>query len=134
MSPDHGRILIYVWAIEQDGLSRRDIPHDPLLSDAGQDVFVPWVLSERKRKGKEAVQSSGELAAQGTDGSTVYHRYYHMFARGELVALVRSAAEEMGLEILPAPEVSSDCRLGVEIVEDGWERSNYYVELKRWKR
>jgi tRNA (uracil-5-)-methyltransferase TRM9 len=131
VSPVHGRILIYVWAIEQDDLSKREIPHDPVLGGAGQDVFVPWVLSERKVKGKIG---SGDLAAQSTDRSTVYHRYYHMFADGELMSLVRSAADKMGLEILPPPEESSGTRLGVEIFQEGWERSNYYVELRRWKR
>jgi tRNA (uracil-5-)-methyltransferase TRM9 len=57
-----------------------------------------------------------------------------MFADGELVSLVRSAADKMGLEILPPPEKSSGTRLGVEIFREGWERSNYYVELRRWKR
>ena len=128
MSPVHGRILIYVWAIDQDGLSRREIPRDPVIAGAGQDVFVPWVLSERK------VKRNNGLAAQVTDQSTVYHRYYHMFADGELVSLVRSAADKMGLEILPPPEQSSGTRLGVEIFQEGWERSNYYVELRRWRR
>lgn len=100
MSPQHGRVLIYVWATRQDELSKRSIPTD------GADVFVPWVLS---------------------DGKT-YNRYYHMFAEGELAALVTLAAEELGL-VVGTPRPASR---GMEIVQNGWERSNHYVEMRLW--
>ncbi|KAJ7105766.1 S-adenosyl-L-methionine-dependent methyltransferase [Mycena crocata] len=74
---------------------------------AEQDVFVPWVLS----------------------GDEVVKRYYHMFTDGELGGLVAGAAREMGLAVGPAGSGE-----GVEVVQDGWERSNHYVELRRWQR
>jgi len=115
--PAHGRVLIYVWAIEQDRLSKRTIPVADTL--AGQDVFVPWVLSKQ------------HTDAENKDESQVLNRYYHLFSKGELGSLVSDAASELGLRIgLPEDSVAA----GVEISQDGWERSNYYVELRRWKK
>ncbi|KAJ6547430.1 S-adenosyl-L-methionine-dependent methyltransferase [Mycena capillaripes] len=112
VSPIHGRVLIYVWAVRQDELSKRTIPTDSSTSGTlGQDVFVPWVMSE--------------------DKTQVFNRYYHMFDDGELAALVTLAAEELGLIVGPA--VDDGSLKGVEIVQDGWERSNHYVELRRWQ-
>ncbi|KAJ7751973.1 hypothetical protein B0H16DRAFT_1663098 [Mycena metata] len=84
-------------------------PHE--LERDGQDVFVPWVLAE--------------------DSTQVFNRYYHMFDDGELAALVSVAAEELGLVIGPAAAEGS--LKGVEIVQGGWERSNHFVELRRWQ-
>ncbi|KAF7304647.1 UDP-N-acetylglucosamine transferase subunit ALG13 [Mycena kentingensis (nom. inval.)] len=106
VAPDHGRVLIYVWATRQDEQSKRVIPTTD--NGQGQDVFVPWVLSD--------------------DPTRVFNRYYHMFTDGELDALVSSAAEEMGLHVGPHAEQ------GVEIVQQGWERSNHYIELRRYIR
>ncbi|KAJ7755039.1 S-adenosyl-L-methionine-dependent methyltransferase [Mycena maculata] len=112
VSPEHGRILIYVWAVRQDEHSKRSIPtHDADdTGEAGQDVFVPWVLSDDKKQ--------------------VFNRYYHMFADGELATLAAAAAEELDLVVGPPRGQSLK---GVEIVQDGWERSNHYVELRRWQ-
>jgi tRNA (uracil-5-)-methyltransferase TRM9 len=93
VAPSHGRVLIYVWATEQDALSKREVPAD---TGDGQDVFVPWVLGD----------------------GLVERRYYHMFARGELRALVDEATSALGG--------------GVQVVQEGWERSNHYVELRRY--
>ncbi|KAF7363329.1 Trna methyltransferase [Mycena sanguinolenta] len=87
---------------------KRSIPSGS--SGAGQDVFVPWVLSD--------------------DKTQVFNRYYHMFDDGELAGLVALAAEELSLVVGPP---SSSHLKGVEIVQDGWERSNHYVELRRWQ-
>jgi len=61
----------------------------------------------------------------------VFNRYYHMFDDGELAALVSLAAEELSLVVGPPGGAGS--LKGVEIVQDGWERSNHYVELRRWE-
>lgn len=84
--------------------------------------MVPWVLS--KENSPQGSNPPGEE-------KQVYNRYYHMFAKGELARLVTEAAMGLNLIIgtadgqLPSSE-------GVEIVQDSWERSNYYVELQRW--
>ncbi|KAL1944501.1 hypothetical protein VTO73DRAFT_2931 [Trametes versicolor] len=153
ISPAHGRALIYVWAVEQDELSKRSIPAGSsetrgiearAPSGKGQDVFVPWVLAQpaapkpkasRRSKGghqhgpEEKVPESKEEPAPAA--SKVFDRYYHMFAEGELNELVTEAAGEMGLQV-GEPEAGSV--YGVQIVQDGWERSNYFVELRRWKK
>lgn len=62
-----------------------------------------------------------------------FERYYHMFAEGELVELATEATHELGL-VVGRAEGGEGSRAGVEIVQQGWERSNYYVELQRWSR
>ena len=105
---------MYVWAVEQDSLSKRTLP-----SDAGtieQDLLVPWVLAPGAGLGREEEQ--------------VFQRYYHFFERDELRDLVLEAAQEMGLYFGSADGAAR----GVEIVQDGWERSNSYIELRLWSR
>ncbi|TDL27397.1 S-adenosyl-L-methionine-dependent methyltransferase [Rickenella mellea] len=131
LSPSHGRALIYVWAIEQDALSKRSIPISEQSSPGhGEDVFVPWVLS--KQQDKSASDSAPERR--------VHHRYYHMFEKGELRDLICGAAHGMGLTVGSPREglgpVADGMRQkirGLEIVEDSWERSNYYIELRLWE-
>ncbi|TCD68890.1 tRNA methyltransferase, has a role in tRNA modification [Steccherinum ochraceum] len=121
VSPSHGRGLIYVWAIEQDGLSKRSIPSEGTEDDTqnpGQDVFVPWVLASQSPKAKPKARSKGNEdrlpeqneiskppgeAAEGEPQPKVFNRYYHMFAKGELAALLYEAAESLGLEVGPKP-------------------------------
>ena len=59
-----GRVLIYVWALEQK--------HSRRGWDEGneQDVMVPWVM-KRKVDG-------------GDESSQTFNRYYHLYRRGEL--------------------------------------------------
>ncbi|KAI0703642.1 hypothetical protein BC835DRAFT_1262784 [Cytidiella melzeri] len=122
ISPTHGRALIYVWAVEQDGLSKRSIPRDQVLQTCGQDVFVPWVVTQGQPQPKSAVHTST---------APVFKRYYHMFTKGELTSLVHEAAKE--LELTVGAKGDAEGKRGIEIVRDGWERSNYYVELRRWE-
>lgn len=138
VSPYHGRVLVYVWAIEQDELSKRNVP-DQRTSDedskAGRDVFVPWVLSTPNTKPK-ARKLAGAGSSPVTDQEVhsppqVFNRYYHMFAKGELTELVHDAATDLGLYVGPS-DGRQLSQTGVEIVQDGWERSNYYVELRCW--
>jgi tRNA (uracil-5-)-methyltransferase TRM9 len=57
-----------------------------------------------------------------------------MFAKGELRGLVEEAIRDLELQI-GSPESNGALRMaqGVDIVQDGWERSNYYVELRCWE-
>ncbi|KAF9533541.1 S-adenosyl-L-methionine-dependent methyltransferase [Crepidotus variabilis] len=135
VSPSHGRVLIYVWAIEQDELSKRkvfDSSSGGVAPHKGKDVVVPWVLSKEPR-GKNKNESKGhEQTPPDNEEPKVYNRYYHMFAKGELRALVEEAAKELNLSITMEQNAEGRSR-GLEIVQDGWERSNYYVELKLWE-
>lgn len=143
VSPKHGRILIYVWAIEQDEQSKRTIPvlareglhavtdGERCLSGHGQDVFVPWVLSSDNARPKVSRMEQSQNVPPDT-----IQRYYHMFSKDELSGLVQSAAQELGLEVRPPPSNEAEVKGtdGIEIVASGWERSNYYIELRRWQR
>jgi len=117
-----------VWAVEQDEFSKRRIPTDH--QGHGQDVFVPWILSQQTAEKPKASNATTNLTPD------VVNRYYHMFAQGELADLVCSAATELGLKVgLPSHEKVDGTGVktrGVTIVQDGWERSNYYVELHFW--
>lgn len=125
VSSDHGRILIYVWAIEQDELSKRTVvENQDEAPTSGKDVVVPWVLS-KELSAKPATEEAHQKPQ-------VYNRYYHMFAKGELSTLVEEAARQIGLSIGPKPQTAVDNQKGVDIIQHGWERSNYYVELKLW--
>lgn len=138
LSPSHGRGLIYVWAIEQDELSKRSIPTESSSNNNGQDVMVPWVLkSQQPKKKKTGREKDSEVEQNQPQDSQaqdpVFNRYYHMFAQGELRALVCEAAEEMDIQIGSQVDQLEHQR-GMEIIQDGWERSNYYIELRFWER
>jgi len=60
----------------------------------------------------------------------VFNRYYHMFVEGELEELAKDAAVALGLQIGPPSKEGGE---GVEMIRSGWERSNWYIEMKRWK-
>ena len=116
-----------MWAIEQDDLSKRKvISDDDIPPLTGKDVVVPWVLS------KELSVETKSPGDKGAQESQVYNRFYHMFAKGELSGLVVEAAAELGLQVGSKPLDMGKNMRGVEIVQDGWERSNYYVELRLW--
>lgn len=59
-----------------------------------------------------------------------------MFSQGELTELVVEAALDMGLVVGQPPEVVTPGTKihGLQIIQDGWERSNYFVELRRWEQ
>ena len=100
--------MIYVWSTEQDSLSKRSLRPNTEASTENaastSDMLVPWV--------------SNTAASQSATGTTPEQRYYHFFSPGELGNLVREAAAGMGI-------------LGeLQVVQEGWERSNDYIELK----
>lgn len=140
LSPSHGRALIYVWAVQQDDLSKRAIPvatrNEAREPGSGQDVFVPWVLSSGQGQGREA---KNQPISDEQIVNPVFNRYYHMFEQGELRVLVLAAAHELGIFSDPAENIEGhiEAQTGsscIEIVKDGWERSNFYVELRLLKK
>lgn len=64
--PGSGRILVYVWALEQAN-SRRGWD-----KGASQDQMVPWVYRSKIKP------------ADGGSGDITYQRYYHLYKNGEL--------------------------------------------------
>lgn len=83
------------------------------------------------KKDQSAVGTTAEVEST-EEHSKVFNRYYHMFSKGELYELTRSAAQELGLGVGNESDVCAD--QGVEVVQCGWERSNYYIEIRRWRR
>ena len=66
-----GKVLIYVWALEQGG-SRRGWDEE-----SEQDTLVPWVMRKKGEAGK------------------TYERYYHLYKKGELEEDVMAAGGEV---------------------------------------
>ena len=81
--------------------------------------------------GEQHTQDKPDIQLQPQEPK-VFNRYYHMFAKGELAELVNDAARGLGLQVGRQPAGNKTRDAGIEIVQDGWERSNYYVELRRW--
>ena len=87
-----GEALIFVWALEQKSSRRGWDEYDE------QDVMVPWVMKQ-KTNGSEAAPSN------------TFHRYYHLYRRGELEHDVADA--------------------GGVVVESGYEKDNWWAIIKR---
>lgn len=98
-----GKILIYVWALEQDGKKFEQ-----------QDNFVPWHLQNSYENDKKIESLGPEIVKEEKKNATVYHRYYHMFKQGELESLLKNFED-------------------VEIVESFYDHANWCCILKRIK-
>lgn len=102
-----GRFLIYVWALEQRGGSRRKFETVEKGQDVrGRDLLVPWVLKTAEQK-----KAQEDEAGQGEE--KVFQRYYHVFEQGELEFLVEEAASQM-----------TNVQVILEV--SGWEKGNWY--------
>lgn len=104
---------MYVWALEQKD-SRRgwDEGHE-------QDVMVPWVRREKKEKQKKS-QQQGNKEDKGqaeqeqkseTSGDKTFHRYYHLYRKGEL---------EHDIDLA-----------GGRVVEAGYDKDNWWAIAER---
>lgn len=87
---------MYVWALEQEGSRRGWSEGDE------QDVMVPWVMRGKKKKGEDG----GEKEVDRT-----FHRYYHLYRKGELEENVRNA--------------------GGRVLEAGYEKDNWWAIAER---
>lgn len=143
----HSRFLIYVWAYEQGENSKRKM--GALGGDDGaansQDVLVPWVLQppqqpqqarQKKGKGKQQAPSVGqsdspeETMPPPVAAPQVFHRYYHLFVKGELEQLITEAAEREGFGVVDQASSDSLQASGrwLRIVQSGYERDNWWLE------
>ncbi len=131
-----GRVLLYVWALEQAS-SRRG-----WTADGEQDLLVPWVKTTKTARAKEEAgretkqrqqravgrrsqsrqiqkqEEEQQECSQETPGEETearqpppppptFHRYYHLYREGELEADVAAA--------------------GGRVVASGYERDNWWV-------
>lgn len=72
-----GKVLIFVWALEQGDSRRGWTKHDE------QDVMVPWVMRGSK-KATNGHKSDATVSRLHPTEDKVFHRYYHLYAQGEL--------------------------------------------------
>ncbi|KAI8914883.1 hypothetical protein PhCBS80983_g05132 [Powellomyces hirtus] len=97
-----GRLLIFVWAFEQEKRSRRRFEE--------QDVFVPWKMPKNVYlpEGSAAANTTPNTTVEEEGGDVVYQRYYHLFKEGELEEIVGRSE-------------------GAIIDMSGYDRDNWYV-------
>lgn len=82
-----GVFLIFVWAAEQEAIYKT--PELKALNE-NKDYLVPW-----------------------RSGDKIYHRFYHLFGKGELERLVAETGEDISL------------------LESGFDRDNWYFIGKK---
>lgn len=78
--------LLYVWALEQENSRRGWSENDE------QDVMVPWVKRGSKKGSNASNDTSNDtngVVPQAED--QIFHRYYHLYARGELERDIEAA-------------------------------------------
>ncbi|KAJ1968925.1 tRNA methyltransferase, has a role in tRNA modification [Dimargaris xerosporica] len=109
-----GRILVFVWALEQRGKRAFDSDH--------QDFMVPWVIPKNTPKAPATATTVPVAptadAAQGEPSPAelqVYHRYYHLFREHELESLV----------------TDSFLNDVLRVAERGYDKDNWYVMLEK---
>ena len=73
-----GRLLLYAWAQEQDGASRRRFD--------GPDVLVQWHLRQSTTKNIKNTVTSTKCTDEAP--KAVFDRYCHVYVQGELEGLV----------------------------------------------
>ena len=97
-----GRVLIYVWAFEQqDGRFE------------SQDVFVPW--NNQKKFEKTENEGLGGKEVNLEKNTVIYKRYYHVFVKGEIEELLE--------------EVRNEGKWDFEIVRSYYDHENWCVEI-----
>lgn len=98
-----GRILIYVWAFEQE----KDF--------GGVDVFIPW--NNQQKYENEQGELVEDRKRDEEKKTIVYKRYYHLFKKGELEKLSQEAAGSL--------------QVAIEIEDSYFCHQNWAVKIKR---
>ncbi|ROT40282.1 S-adenosyl-L-methionine-dependent methyltransferase [Sodiomyces alkalinus F11] len=94
-----GKAMLYVWALEQ-GSSRRGWDED-----ASQDQLVPWVTKAGTGK------THKESDSRKPENDTTWHRYYHLYRKGELEEDVQA--------------------VGGVVLHSGYEKDNWWAICTR---
>lgn len=89
-----GKALLYVWALEQESSRRGWTERDK------QDVMVPWVI-------RRSTKGVGEPERDHHAGDQIFHRYYHLYRKGELEDDI--------------------CSAGGHVIEAGYEKDNWWA-------
>lgn len=109
-----GRVLLQAWALEQGDESRH------LFEE--QDVLVPWRLQQRffqAGQSEESPSVAQMLSPEGPcehveekEGHLVFQRFCHVYKEGELEEICSYVPQ---------------CR----VVESGWDRGNWVIEIEK---
>jgi tRNA (uracil-5-)-methyltransferase TRM9 len=101
-----GHLLVYVWAFEQ-GLESK------LRGSRVRPVKSELQLEGDMANMDEMTEADVYVQWKSKDGSDTRWRYYHLFKQNELQMVVRDA----GIE--------------AEIVEEGYDKDNWYIILRK---
>ncbi|KAH8930072.1 hypothetical protein BT69DRAFT_1050845 [Atractiella rhizophila] len=146
-----GRALIHVWALEQDeaffkkrGMEPASLSisssHSATDSDTGPSCSHHGTsLSIGLHEGEEGIKDRTQdwlvpwTTKEGGE-ERMYKRFYHLFKQGELEGMVENAAKELGWAFTGKDSEDDDGGAGgegfrVRIVDGGWEKDNWFVEL-----
>ena len=84
-----GKVLIYVWAMEQKEKKFTE-----------QDNFVPWHLQKRfeNETKVETLKNGPNITEDNNINCKVYQRYYHVFYKGELEDLINKTGIKVEIE------------------------------------
>lgn len=84
--------------------------------------------------------SPAPIVEEEEEPPRVYQRYYHLFKSGELQDLLATACEEEGFAFIPfseeqegeeGVELGMEGRKWVKVVKQGWDRDNWFCEVRR---
>ncbi|WWC71210.1 uncharacterized protein I206_105163 [Kwoniella pini CBS 10737] len=118
-----------------------------------QDLLVPWVYSKppppKADIGSDSNQNNGSIESEikEKEEPKVYHRYYHLFVKGELREMVIQSAKEDNYQIIPDGIESeilenhlNDLRQNqqgekendkwIRVRGVGWEADNWWIECE----
>ena len=99
-----GRILIYVWAFEQQ---------DKRFET--QDVFVPWNNQKKFENAENSKVTDKDFNKE--KNTIVYKRFYHVFVKGEIERLLG--------------EVVIENKLNIQIAKSFYDHENWCVEIHK---
>ncbi|KAF2156101.1 S-adenosyl-L-methionine-dependent methyltransferase [Myriangium duriaei CBS 260.36] len=108
VKPGSGKVLIYVWALEQKASRRGWDEGDD------QDVMVPWVMKAGQSQGQKQPQQDEQQQSaldETPSADRTFYRYYHLYRKGELEADIQAA--------------------GGLLLEAGYEKDNWWAIASR---
>lgn len=141
-----GEALIYCWALEQ-GNSRRGY-HEGME----QDVLVPWVLQDKKKKPQRQAKKNGKFQEKPDVASVPPQERAAFIAKWKREQEEKKLAEEINEELQRQKELEEekkntkyryyhlyregeleeDCiQAGGEVVRNGYEKDNWYVVVRK---
>jgi SAM-dependent methyltransferase len=100
--------LIYVWAFEQEVEGEESVSKRKFKE---QDVFVPWHLHFKYESDLEHIDTEG-CEIDHAKHSVIYKRYYHVFKKGELEAVLEQIKE-------------------IEVVASYYDKENWCCKVRR---